>query len=157
MASSSHTHDEVPFVDEGIIEAMSVNFESSADFLDLECGINLLGILIADEEPGLGGVKATLMGIWKSIGQIRIIRVKMNTYCLTVGSEKLAKKLLEDSPWCVKGFCFSIRQWPRYHSWGSTGSTLSWQWKEVRQPARLSFGSGGPFNCRQQGVPAYED
>ncbi|KAL6130092.1 hypothetical protein ACLB2K_068473 [Fragaria x ananassa] len=59
-------------------------------------------------EPGVGGVKATLLGSWKALGQIRIVRVKKNDYVVTVGSEQLAGKLLEDSPWNVKGYCFSM-------------------------------------------------
>lgn len=46
-------------------------------------------ILIADIEPGASGVKATLLGIWKNIGQIRIIRAKKNVYSIRVGSQKL--------------------------------------------------------------------
>ncbi|XP_024156254.1 uncharacterized protein At4g02000-like [Rosa chinensis] len=110
------TPQNIPYEDEGIIEAMSICFEDTADFLDLEAGINLLGILIAEEEPGLGSVKATLMGMWKSLGQIRIIQVKKNTYSLTVGSEKLASKLINESPWNVKGYCLSVRHWPHFHS-----------------------------------------
>ncbi|XP_062021138.1 uncharacterized protein LOC133737632 [Rosa rugosa] len=56
------------------------------------------------------------MGIWRTLGQIRIIRVKKNAYCITTGSEKLARKLLEESLWNIKGYCFSVRHWPKYHS-----------------------------------------
>ncbi|XP_024161782.1 uncharacterized protein LOC112169072 [Rosa chinensis] len=71
---------------------------------------------MTDEEPGLGGIKAILTGIWKTLGHIRIIRAKKNTYSITVGSEKLASKLIDDSPWNIKGCYFSVRHWPRYHS-----------------------------------------
>ncbi|XP_050379552.1 uncharacterized protein LOC126796881 [Argentina anserina] len=39
--------------------------------------------------------------------------VKKNTYSITVGSEKLATKLLDDGPWDVRGQCFSVHHWPR--------------------------------------------
>ncbi|KAL6190941.1 hypothetical protein ACLB2K_037335 [Fragaria x ananassa] len=116
MDSSSSTRDEILFEDDGIIEAKSVCFEDNTDSANIKVDISLLGILIADEEPGLGGVKAALMGMWKALGQIQIVRVTMNTYCLSVGSEKLASKLLNDSPWGVKGLCFTIKHWPRYQS-----------------------------------------
>ncbi|PRQ28715.1 putative transcription factor interactor and regulator CCHC(Zn) family [Rosa chinensis] len=116
MASSSNGGGDIPFEDEEIIEAMSINFENSVDFVDLEYGINLVGTLIADEEPGLGGTKAAIMSMWKTLGQVRIIRVKKNVYSLTVGSEKLATKLIDDSPWNVKGYCFTVRHWPPRHA-----------------------------------------
>ncbi|KAL6187324.1 hypothetical protein ACLB2K_038724 [Fragaria x ananassa] len=116
MDSSSSARDEILFEDNGIIEAKTVCFEDNTESADFKDGISLLGILIADEEPGLGGVKAALMGMWKALGQIRIVRVKMNTYCLSVGSEKLANKLLNDSPWSVTELCFTIKHWPRYQS-----------------------------------------
>ncbi|KAK9950809.1 hypothetical protein M0R45_006277 [Rubus argutus] len=61
MASQSNQPGEIPFEDDEVIEAMSVEFDHSLDFLDLEKGIHLLGILIADEEPGMGAVKSTLV------------------------------------------------------------------------------------------------
>lgn len=73
MPSSSFIDGEIPFEDEEIIEAMTVNFESEVDLLDLNAGIDLLGYLIADVEPGVGGVKATLLGLWRNLGQIRIV------------------------------------------------------------------------------------
>lgn len=93
-----------------------MNFEMSTDLLDITEGIDLVGTLIADIEPGVGGIKAALMSIWRTLGQIRILRVKPNTYNLIVGTEKLARKLLSESPWNVKGYCFTIKHWPRYHS-----------------------------------------
>ncbi|KAL6209858.1 hypothetical protein ACLB2K_020797 [Fragaria x ananassa] len=116
MDSSSSSRDEILFEDNGIIEAKTICFEDNTESADFKDGISLLGILIADEEPGLGVVKAALMGMWKALGQIRIVRVKMNTYCLSVGLEKLASKLLNDSLWSVKGLCFTIKHWPRYQS-----------------------------------------
>ncbi|XP_004309645.1 PREDICTED: uncharacterized protein LOC101315302 [Fragaria vesca subsp. vesca] len=115
MASSLEQHGEIPYADESIIEAVPCCFEETVDVLDLNGGINMLGILVADEEPSLGGIKNGLMNMWKSLGQIRIIRAKKNTCSISVGSEKLASKLLDTSPWLIKGYCFSIRHWPRYH------------------------------------------
>ncbi|KAK9938020.1 hypothetical protein M0R45_014781 [Rubus argutus] len=81
-----------------------------------DSGIDLLGILIADIEPGTGGAKAILLGLWKNFGHIRTIRAKKNVYSIKVGSQKLATRLIDGGPWNVKGFCFSIRHWPLYHS-----------------------------------------
>lgn len=94
---------------------MSVNFEESVDLLDIGAGIDLLGILIADIEPGVGGVKATLLGIWRNLGQIKIMRAKKNIYSIRVGSESLARRLIEGGR-NAKGLCFTIRHWPLYHS-----------------------------------------
>lgn len=116
MASSSSFNGEIPYEDDEIIETMSVFFDQNVDLLDLDVGIDLLGYLIADIEPGVGGVKATLLAIWRNLGQIRIIRAKKNVYTIRVGSEKLASRLIEGGPWNVKGFCFSILHWPLYHS-----------------------------------------
>lgn len=78
MVSSSFTVGKVPFEDDEIIEAMTVNFEIDVDLLDLNPGIELLGYLIADVEPGVGGVKATLYGT--ILAKFRIVRVKKNIY-----------------------------------------------------------------------------
>lgn len=128
MASPSHFSEEIPFEDEGIIEAMSVNFDQSVDLLDMTSGIDLLGYLIADIEPGVGGVKATILGIWRNFGQIRIMRAKKNVYTIRVGSEKLARRLIDYSPWNVRGFCFSIRLWPLYHSIDDLQPTRATYW-----------------------------
>lgn len=116
MTSSSSQPGEIPFEDDEIIEAMSVEFDQTLDFLDLEKGIHLLGILVADEEPGMRAVKSTLVGIWKALGQIRITRAKKNIYSITVGCEKLARRLIDGCPWNVRGYGFSVRHWPLYHS-----------------------------------------
>ncbi|KAL6193639.1 hypothetical protein ACLB2K_034723 [Fragaria x ananassa] len=128
MASSSNCYEDLPFEDEEIIEAMTCCFEEKADFLDHESGINLLGILVADEEPGMGGIKATLMSMWKTIGQVRIIRIKKNAYSLSVGSEKLARRLIDDGPWNVKGLCFSVRLWPNHHSFEEIETCRATYW-----------------------------
>ncbi|KAK9904635.1 hypothetical protein M0R45_000527 [Rubus argutus] len=106
MASSSSFNGEIPYEDDEIIETMSVCFDQNVDLLDLDVGIDLLGYLIADIEPGVGGVKATLLAIWRNLGQIRIIRAKKNVYTIRVGSEKLASRLIEGGPWNVKAFAF---------------------------------------------------
>ncbi|KAK9928068.1 hypothetical protein M0R45_025222 [Rubus argutus] len=82
MVSPFHLSEDIPFEDEEIIEAMSVNFDQSVDLLDLASRIDLLGYLIADIEPGVGGVKATLLGIWRNFGQIRIMCAKKNVYTI---------------------------------------------------------------------------
>ncbi|KAL6134631.1 hypothetical protein ACLB2K_066860 [Fragaria x ananassa] len=128
MASSSNCHEDLPFEDEEIIEAISCCFEEKANFLDHETGINLLGILVADEELGMGGIQAKLMSMWKAIGQVRIIRIKKNAYSLYVGSEKLARRLIDDSPWNVKGFCFSVRLWPNHHSFEEIETCRATYW-----------------------------
>lgn len=73
MASSSSHREEIPFKDDEIIEVVSVNFDTVVDFLDLDLGFDLLGFLIVDIELGISGVKATLLGIWRNLGQICII------------------------------------------------------------------------------------
>ncbi|KAL6218515.1 hypothetical protein ACLB2K_011725 [Fragaria x ananassa] len=98
-----------PWDSENMVEAMSIEFELNADLIGITDGVNLIGTLIVDVEPGVGGIKSTLTSIWRTLGHIRIIRVKPNTYSLTVGFEKLARKLLLESPWNVKGYCFTIR------------------------------------------------
>lgn len=144
MASSSSLSNETPFEDDEIIETMSVVFDSNVDLLDLEAGIDLLGYLIADIEPGVGGVKATLLGIWRNLGQIRIVRAKKNVYSIRVGSEKLACKLIEGGPWNVKGFCFSIRHWPLYHSVDDIEPTRATYWIQAHGIPRemLSLSNG---------------
>lgn len=57
-----------PEVDDDIIEAMSVNFEESVDLLDIGPGIDLLGILIADIEPGVGGSQSHFAGNLEEFG-----------------------------------------------------------------------------------------
>lgn len=44
------------------------------------------------------------------------MRAKKNIYSIRVGSESLARRLIEGGPWNVKGLCFTIRHWPLYHS-----------------------------------------
>lgn len=142
MATSSSM--EIPFDGDEIIETMSVVFDSNVDLPDLGAGIDLLGILIADIEPGAGGVKATLLGLWKNIGQIRIVRAKKNVYSITVGSEKLARRLIDGSPWNVKGYCFSLRNWPLHLSIDDIEPTCSTYWIQAHGIPRdmLSVSNG---------------
>lgn len=142
MASSSSR--EIPFADDEIIEARSVAFDSNVELPDLGAGIDLLGFLIADIEPGAGGVKATLLGLWKNIGQIRIVRAKKNVYSISVGSEKLARRLIDGSPWNVKGYCFSLRNWPLHLSIDDIEPTRSIYWIQAHGIPRemLSVSNG---------------
>lgn len=156
---------EIPFEDEEIIEAMTVNFESEVDLLDLNAGIDLLGYLIADVEPGVGGVEATLLGLWLNLGQIRIVRAKKNVYSIRVGSEQLARRLIDFGPWNVKGYCFSIRHWPLYHSLDDIEPTRATYWIQAhgipREMLTLSNGRklgtilGSVFEVEDPAVAGY--
>lgn len=70
MASSFSLSRDIPYEDDEIIETMSVVFDQNVDLLDKVQGIDLLGYLIAEIEPSVGGVKVTLLGIWRNLGQI---------------------------------------------------------------------------------------
>lgn len=90
MTLSSCCFGDIPFEEEEIIEAMSINFDVNVDLLELDVGINFLGFIIADVEPGTSCVKATLLGMWCNYGQIRIIHAKRNVFFHSCG------------PWNVK-------------------------------------------------------
>lgn len=159
MSSTSFMAGEISFEDEGIIEAMSINFESDVDLLDLNVVIDLLGYLIFDVEPGVRGVKATLLGIWRNLGQIRIVRAKENIYSIRVGSEQLANHLIDYDPWNVKGFCFSIRHWPLYHSLDDIEPTRATYWIQAHGIPRemLSFSNGRKLGTMLGSIIEVED
>lgn len=86
---------ETNFDEEIVLEDLSVELESELEVSDTVSGIQLLGILISDVEPGVGGVKSALQGMWQNLGQIRITRATRNVYTVTVGDERVARRLID--------------------------------------------------------------
>lgn len=103
---------EMNFDEEIELEDLSIELESELEVSESVSGIQLLGILISDVEPGVGGVKSALQGMWHNLGQIRITRAKKNVFTVTVGDERAARRLIDGAPWNIKGSCFSVRHWP---------------------------------------------
>ncbi|KAK9922366.1 hypothetical protein M0R45_030833 [Rubus argutus] len=94
--------------------------------------------------------------IWK---QIRIIWAKKNIYSIRVGSEKLARRLIECGPWNVKGFCFTIRHWPLYHSVDDIEPTRATDWIQAHGIPRemLSVSNGRKLGSMLGSVIEVED
>ncbi|CAL8172062.1 unnamed protein product [Prunus armeniaca] len=103
--------------DELMMEEMSIHFDDSLDLEEnIENKITLVGLLIADHEPTQGIVKDVLRAIWTNMGQVKVLKAKENVYSITVGDEAVASRLIDGSPWFIKGNPFTIKPWPLYHS-----------------------------------------
>ncbi|KAB2636108.1 hypothetical protein D8674_026642 [Pyrus ussuriensis x Pyrus communis] len=99
------------------IECLSDFFE---DCLDLENRfedlIHLVGRMIVDQEPLQYVMKEVRRLLWHKLRVIRVARAKENIHAITNGEEAVARQLLEGNPWFVKGYSFSVKFWPTYHS-----------------------------------------
>lgn len=99
------------------VECMSVCFEDSLNLKErLESLIQLVGRLIADQESSQNVVKDVWRFTWNKLGAICIFQVKPNVYSIQVGDESVAWRILDRNPWFVKGYTFSVKPWPIYHS-----------------------------------------
>lgn len=72
--------------------------------------------LIADQEPSQNVVKDVLRYTWNKLGATRVFRAKPNVYSIQVGDEFVAWRILDGNPWFVKGYTFSVKPWPKFHS-----------------------------------------
>ncbi|CAL9026175.1 unnamed protein product, partial [Prunus brigantina] len=96
---------------------MAIHFEDSLDLEErIENKIALVGLLIAENEPPQSIVKDILRVVWSNMGNIKVCRAKENVYSITVEEEEVARRLLDGNPWFIKGFTFTLKPWPLYHS-----------------------------------------
>ncbi|CAB4313582.1 unnamed protein product [Prunus armeniaca] len=50
------------------------------------------------------------------MGTIEVLWAKENVYSISVGDEAMARRLMDGNPWFIKGFTFTAKSWPLYHS-----------------------------------------
>ncbi|KAL6294417.1 hypothetical protein ACE6H2_002559 [Prunus campanulata] len=104
-------------VGEDEVEAMSICFEDSLDLEERHDNrITLVGLLIADQEPPQSVVKEVLRVAWSNMGEVKVSKAKPNVFAITVGQEDVARRLIDGSPWFVKGYTLSMKLWPLYCS-----------------------------------------
>ncbi|CAL2269097.1 unnamed protein product [Prunus armeniaca] len=104
-------------VGEDEVEAMSICFDDSLDLDDRHVNrITLVGLLIADQEPSQSVVKKVLRVAWSNMGAVKVSKAKPNVFAITVGQEDVARRLIDGSPWFVKGYTLSVKSWPLYCS-----------------------------------------
>lgn len=104
-------------VREDEVEAMSICFDDSLDLDERhENRITLVGLLIADQEPPQSVVKEVLRVAWSNMGVVKVSKAKPNVFAIIVGQEDVARRLMDGSPWFVKGYTLTVKSWPLYCS-----------------------------------------
>ncbi|CAB4303126.1 unnamed protein product [Prunus armeniaca] len=71
---------------------------------------------VAQHEPPQTVIKEVLHFVWNNIRAVKVTKANENVYAITLGEEVVARQLLDDNPWFVKGFSFSVKHWPLYCS-----------------------------------------
>ncbi|CAB4283169.1 unnamed protein product [Prunus armeniaca] len=50
------------------------------------------------------------------MGTIKVLWAKENVYSISVGDEAMVRRLMDGNPWFIKGFTFTVKYCPLYHS-----------------------------------------
>lgn len=146
--------------DDLLLDEMSDHFDRSCDVEErIKNQISLVGLLVADHEPLQSVVKDVLRALWSNMGTIKVLWAKENVYSISVGDEVVARRLMDGSPWFIKGFTFTIKSWPLYHSLDDIIPDRAIFWVQAHGLPRnmCSHGSARKLRARIGSVMEIED
>ncbi|CAB4313912.1 unnamed protein product [Prunus armeniaca] len=136
--------DGYPYEDE-----MVIHFDDSLDLEErIESKIVLVGLLIAHVEPPQTIVKEILRAAWSRMGVIKVNKAKENVYSITVAEEEVASRILDGNPWFIKGYTFTVKLRPLYHSLDDIQNNTAIYWVQAHG---LTRNLCTPKNARQLG------
>lgn len=92
-------------------DSLASCLEDSFDLDDVQREIILVGAIISDVVPNIGGIKGALRSAWSSLGALSISHYKRNIFTISTSS-KVASQILEGAPWNIINYCFNVVAWP---------------------------------------------
>ncbi|BFG34736.1 hypothetical protein CerSpe_210100 [Prunus speciosa] len=92
-------------------DSLASRLEDSFDLDDVHREIILVGALIADVLPNIGGIKGALRAAWGRLGALSISHYKRNIFTIST-SRDVASQILEGAPWNIINYCFNVVAWP---------------------------------------------
>ncbi|VVA40746.1 PREDICTED: reverse mRNAase [Prunus dulcis] len=115
------------------------------DSLDLEERIKCKIVLV---EPPQTIVKEILRAAWSRMGVVKVNKAKENVYSITVAEKEVASRILDGNPWFIKGYTFTVKLWPLYHSLDDIQADKAIYWVQAHGLPRILC---TPKNARQFG------
>lgn len=95
----------------GSHDHLAALLENTLNIHDVHQPTILMGAMIADVLPNIGGIKGSLHSSWKGFGSFQISHLRRNLFCIKMNQDG-AKRLLESGPWHVENHHFNVVPWP---------------------------------------------
>lgn len=89
---------------------LAAQLENSLSIDDFNQPALLMGALIADVLPNIGGIKGSLRASWRSFGGVQISHMKRNIFSIKM-SKVDARQVLDGGPWHVENHHFTVMPW----------------------------------------------
>lgn len=89
---------------------LAAQLENTLNIDDINQPALLMGALIADVLPNIGGIKGSLRASWRSFGGVQISHMKRNIFSIKM-SKVDARKVLDGGPWHVENHHFNVMPW----------------------------------------------
>ncbi|KAK9932679.1 hypothetical protein M0R45_019904 [Rubus argutus] len=89
---------------------LAAQLENSLSIDDINQPALLMGALIADVLPNIGGIKGSLRASWRSFGGVQISHMKRNIFSIKM-SKVDARQVLDGGPWHVENHHFTVLPW----------------------------------------------
>ncbi|KAL6204842.1 hypothetical protein ACLB2K_022109 [Fragaria x ananassa] len=112
-------------------DSLASRLEDSVCLDEVENGVTLLGALIADVVPNIGGIKGSLKTSWKEIGNFKLVHLHRNIFSIKVSREG-ASLLLNGGPWHVDNMRFNVVEWLPQLTVHDVHFNMVWYWVQIR-------------------------
>ncbi|KAK9942560.1 hypothetical protein M0R45_008218 [Rubus argutus] len=89
---------------------LAAKLENSLNIDNVNQPALLMGALIADVLPNIGGIKGSLRASWRSFGGVQISHMRRNIFSIKM-TQVEAHKVLEGGPWHVENHHFNVMPW----------------------------------------------
>ncbi|KAL6284702.1 hypothetical protein ACE6H2_015631 [Prunus campanulata] len=90
---------------------LASRLEDSFGLDEVRSEVVLVGSIIADEIPNIGGIKGALRSAWGGFGGLLIANLRKNMFTITT-SRTIASAMLEGGPWNIMNYYFNVVAWP---------------------------------------------
>lgn len=84
-------------------DSLASRLEDSFDLEDVNRESTLVGAIIADALPNIGGIKGALRSAWSRLGAFSVSHYKRNVFTIT-SSREVATRILEGAPWNIMNY-----------------------------------------------------
>lgn len=104
--------------------------EDSLGLDDVSDATNLIGAIIADKVPNIGGIKGSLRAAWSKFGNFQVSYLNRNLFSIKMNPVG-AEKVLDGGPWHVRNFRFNVVPWPGHLAFDDVPTHLVPYWVQV--------------------------
>ena len=109
---------------------LASQLENSVSLDEIDDEVVLLGALIMDVMPNVGGIKGSLYASWKHLGRFKITYLHKNVFTIKAPKDK-ANAILHGGPWHVDNQRFIVVKWLQNLTLRDVHPTKAWYWVRI--------------------------